>query len=144
MCPSVRRNELLRPSSLLHRSPLIYFWLLSCPHAGIFSSFSHSFAAGIFIAWGIGINVCSKLQCCIELPLLPAIWSSWWFGRESSIRSLVDSLASRMHASFDLISLVLPRVFPFLLFLHILQGIAGAIGVSYWFLWTPCSSGSMK
>ena len=30
--------------------------------------------------------------------------------RESSIRSLVDSLASKMHASFDLISLVLPRV----------------------------------
>ena len=28
-CPSVRQNELLRPSSLLHRSPLIYFWLLS-------------------------------------------------------------------------------------------------------------------
>ena len=30
-CPSVRQNELLCPSSLLHRSPLIYFWLLSCP-----------------------------------------------------------------------------------------------------------------
>ena len=28
-CPSVRRNELLRPSSLLHRSPLSNFWLLS-------------------------------------------------------------------------------------------------------------------
>ena len=27
--PSVRQNELLRPSSLLHRSPLIYFWLSS-------------------------------------------------------------------------------------------------------------------
>ena len=35
-------------------------------HAGIVSSFSHSFstaafAAGIFIAWGIGINLCTKL-----------------------------------------------------------------------------------
>ena len=29
ICPSVRRNELLRPSSLLHRSPLSYFWLSS-------------------------------------------------------------------------------------------------------------------
>ena len=26
ICPSVRRNALLRPSSLLHRSPLSYFW----------------------------------------------------------------------------------------------------------------------
>ena len=64
-CPSVRQNELLRPSSLLHRSPLIYFWLVRS-HAGIFSNFSHSwstatFAAGIFIAWGIEINLCTKL-----------------------------------------------------------------------------------
>ena len=29
ICPSVRLNELLRPTSLLHRSPLICFWLLS-------------------------------------------------------------------------------------------------------------------
>ena len=28
-CPSVKQNELLRPSSLHHRSPLIYFWLSS-------------------------------------------------------------------------------------------------------------------
>ena len=28
-CPSVRQNELWRPSSLLHRSPLSCFWLLS-------------------------------------------------------------------------------------------------------------------
>ena len=38
-CPSMRRNELLCPSSLLHRSPLIYFWLLFMFHAGIFSNF---------------------------------------------------------------------------------------------------------
>ena len=29
--PSVRQNEVFCPSSLLHRSPLIYFWLLSDP-----------------------------------------------------------------------------------------------------------------
>ena len=29
ICPSVRRNELLRPSSWLHRSPLSYFWISS-------------------------------------------------------------------------------------------------------------------
>ena len=28
-CPSVGRNELLRPSSLFHKSPVSYFWLLS-------------------------------------------------------------------------------------------------------------------
>ena len=36
-CPSVRQNELLRPSSLLHRSLLSYFWLSS----GSTSNFSH-------------------------------------------------------------------------------------------------------
>ena len=35
-CPSVRQNELLCPSSLLHRSPLICFWLLFCPTAESF------------------------------------------------------------------------------------------------------------
>ena len=29
ICPSVKQNELLRPSSLLPRSPLFYFWLWS-------------------------------------------------------------------------------------------------------------------
>ena len=35
-----------------------------------------------------------------------------------------------MRAGFGLVSLVLPRVSPFSLFLHVLQGIAGAIDVS--------------
>ena len=43
----------------------------------------------------------------------------------------------RAHASFDLNSLVLPRVCPCLLFLHVLQGMAGGIGVSN-FSCTPC------
>ena len=65
-CPSVRQNEPLRPSSLLHRSPLIYFWLLSGSTQESFSSFSHSlstaaFAAGIFMAWTTRINLCTKL-----------------------------------------------------------------------------------
>ena len=116
-------------------------------HAEIFSSFSHSlstaaFAAGIFMAWGIVINsctmplvikkkVCTKFLGCSELSPFPAIWSSWWFGKDSSIRILVDSLASKIHANLDLKSLVVPRVSPYLLFfLHVLQGTAGAIGVS--------------
>ena len=42
----------------------------------------------------------------------------------------MDSLASRIHASFDLFSLELPPFLHFRLFLLILQGIAGATGVS--------------
>ena len=41
----------------------------------------------------------------------------------------MDSLASKIHANFDLNLLVLPRVSPCLLFLLVLQSIAGAIGV---------------
>ena len=64
-----------------------------------------SFAAGIFMAWDIGINSCTNFLCFNELSPFPAIWSSWWFGKDSPIRSLVDSLASKIHANFDLISL---------------------------------------
>ena len=104
-------------------------------HAGIFSNFSHSlstaaFAAGTFMAWDIGINLCTKLKCCSEISPFPAIWSSWWFGNDSPIRNRVDSLASKIHANFDLKSLVLLPVSPFLLFLLVLQGIAGTTGVS--------------
>ena len=45
------------------------------------------------------------------------------FGRDSSIRSLVDSLASKIRTSFDLISLDLPRVTPCFPLLLALQGI---------------------
>ena len=74
-------------------------------HAENFSNFSHSlstaaFAAGIFIAWGIGINLWTKLQCCNEFSPFPAIWSSWFGSIEFPIRILVDSLASRMDANF--------------------------------------------
>ena len=80
-----------------------------------------------------------------SLPL-PAIWSSWWFGNVSPIRSLVDSLASRIHARFVLIFLDAPDP-QILLFLFILQDIAGAIGVSKFlraFLMVSLSSWSMK
>ena len=72
--------------------------------------------------------------------------SRQWF----SIRSLVDSLASKIHASFDLILLDLSPFPQFWLFLLVLQAIAGAIGVSNFlraFLMVSLnslSSGSMK
>ena len=56
----------------------------------------------------------------------PAKWSSWLGGSEFPIRILVDSMASRMHASFVLFLTdpPLPQCF------IILQGIAGATDVS--------------
>ena len=69
---------------------------------------------------------------------------------DSSIRILVDSLASKIHANLDLNSSVLLRVSPCLHVLLVLQGIAGAIGVSNFlraFLMVSLnslSSGSMK
>ena len=42
----------------------------------------------------------------------------------------MDSLASKIHANLDLKSSVLLRVSPCLFFLHVLHGMAGAIGVS--------------
>ena len=87
-CPSARQNELLRPSSLLHRSLLICFWLSSGPTPESIPVSPHSlstaaFAAGIFMAWSIGINLCTKLSCCSELSPFPALWSSWWVGNDS-------------------------------------------------------------
>ena len=66
-------------------------------HAGIVSSFSHSlstaaFASGIFILCGIGINLCTRVQCDIEVNPLLAMWFSWFFGWEDSTRCLVDSM----------------------------------------------------
>ena len=54
------QNELQRPTSLLHRSLLSYFWLSSGSTKKI-SNVSHSlstaaFAAGIFTAWGTQTN----------------------------------------------------------------------------------------
>ena len=124
-------------------------------HADIFSNFPHflstaAFAAGIFMTWDMRINLCTKQKCCSELSPFPAIWSSWWFGRDSPIRGLVDSLTFKIHASFDLIFLDLSPFPQFWLFLLILQGIAGATGVSNFFRaflmvsLTSLSSGSMK
>ena len=112
ICPSMMHNDLLRPTSLLPRSPLSCFWLVSgsTPQfSPIFPFLVHCcLRCWIFLAWGIGINLWTKLWCCNELFPSPAIWSSWWFGSDSPIRILVDSLASRIHASFVWILLDAP------------------------------------
>ena len=130
ICPSVRQNEPFCPSSLLHRSPLSYFWLSS-------GCTPESFP-------------CTKRWCCNELSHFPATCSSWWFGKDSTIHILVGSLASKIHANFDLISLDLPSVTTCWLFLLVLQSIAGATSVSNFFRaflmvsLNSLSSGSMK
>ena len=105
-CPLMMQNEFLRPSSLLHRSPLFYIWLSSgsTPESvPIFPFLNHCcLCCGNFMAWGTGINLRTKLKCCSELSTFPSSWSSWWIGKDSPFRSLVDSLASKIHASFNL------------------------------------------
>ena len=64
--PSMMRSLHFYLLFLLHQSRQICFWLWFCPTPESFSSFSHSlstaaFAAGIFIAWGIGVNLWTKL-----------------------------------------------------------------------------------
>ena len=83
---------------------VLLFTLSNC-QTGIVSNFFHSlstaaFVSGTFIAWGVGINLCTKLSCAIELYPLPAMWSSWSFGRDDFKRCIVDSCASTMHACF--------------------------------------------
>ena len=80
-----------------HRSPLIYFWLLSSPTLESFPSFSHSlstaaFAAGIFMAWGRGkfcvpnYNVAKNCppfsqygphDNLVEILLYAVLWIHW-------------------------------------------------------------------
>ena len=66
ICPSVMQYELLRPSSLLHRSPLSCFWLLSGSTPKISPIFPIScplllLLLDFFMASGIGINLWTKL-----------------------------------------------------------------------------------
>ena len=130
ICPSVRPNELLRPSSLLHRSPLSYFWLSQ----GSTPKFSPIFTIPspllpLLLEF-------SKLEAQEQIcePNCYAVVNCFLFLQYglhddsvlSPIRSLVDSSASRIHARFVLILLdgPLPQFF------RILQSIAGAIDVS--------------
>ena len=152
-CPSVKQNELLRPSSLLHRSPLSYFWLSSGPTPESFPVhplfFHCCFCCGNL--HGLRHRKNCEPNCNVVVNCHPFLqYGPHDDSVDSSIRSLEDSLASKIHASFDLMSLVLPRVSPCLHFLLVLQEIAGGIGVSNFmraFLMVSLnslSSGSMK
>ena len=119
ICPSVRLNELLRPSSFPHQSPLLYFWLSSDPTP-------ESFPIYQFLVHCFQNKFLNQIAMLLWIVPSPTIWSSWWFGTEFLKRSLVDSSASKIHASFVLILLVasLPQFF------IILQDIAGVTDVS--------------
>ena len=83
----------------------------------IFSNVSHSlstaaFAAGFLWAWDRNKFVYQIINAVMISPF-PAMWSSWWFGNDSPIRSLEDSSASRIHASLvvSFIECTTPTIF---------------------------------
>ena len=83
------------------------------------SSFVHSsstaaFASGIFIACGIGMNLCTKFLCVIEVNPCPAMRSSWILDCKDSAGCLVDSWDSTFQPYIVLNSFSLPLfcIFP--------------------------------
>ena len=109
----------------------LFLTFVSC-HAGILSSFSHSFstaafASGILNAWGIGMNLWPRLWWVKEFVPF-AVMRSWWcLCPAPSSLGLVYSSASTTQACFVLRFPILRWVSP-LLFIGILQGIAAGIG----------------
>ena len=89
-----------------------------------------AFASGTFIAWGIGINLCTRLQRLNEFKPFPAMWSSWYLREAPSIRILIDSSASTMHAYFVLRPQMGRQVSLLLRHNEVLQGIVAGIGMS--------------
>ena len=134
-CPSMKRSELLRPSSLLHRSPLSCFWLSSgstpksfpifpflihcCHCCGNFHGLRHRYifvCQIVMLQWIVSLLLQYGLHDN-SVKILPyaVLWIHW-------LPIFTQVLIW--------ISLVLLRVAPCWLFLLVLQGIAGAIGVS--------------
>ena len=99
-------NWTVAPDVLASSNTCFLLWTFIRFHAEIFSSFQILCPVlpltGIFMACGKRINLWTKLQCCNELSPFTAIWSSWWVGNDSPIRSLVHSKASKIHANFVL------------------------------------------
>ena len=89
--------------SCLQRSPHFSYWLSSAAMLVFYRVFHTlcppaAFASGNFMAWGIGINLRTRLQWPNQFIPFPAIWSSWYLRRDPSMRLLVDSSASTMQA----------------------------------------------
>ena len=80
------------------QNDLLFVLILSNCQDGSISSFFHSlssavFASGIFIAWSIGINVCTKLHCNTEFWSFPCNVVFVNSFVTDSILCLVDSCA---------------------------------------------------
>ena len=108
---------------LLHRSPLFCFWLLSGSTPKFSPIFPISWSTAALSCWNFKslrhgnkfVYQIGMLQCIVSL--FPAIWFWWYFGRVSSIRGLVNSLASKTHANFKIEIISLATGLPCLLFL---------------------------
>ena len=106
-------------------------------HAERFSSFSNylsaaALAAGIFVAWGIGLNLWTKLKWCSELLLFPCKMVVMNLRCNSFHTHIPSFLASVIHGNLDLWSSFLLRVEPCQLYVF-LHGIASAAGISNFF-----------
>ena len=93
-CPLMMQNELLRPTSLLHRSLLSYFWFSLAPK---FSNFSHflstaAFAAGFFMAWGRNKFVYQVvvLQWIVSFPCNMVFMMIWYWISHTHSRTFIS------------------------------------------------------
>ena len=153
ICPAVRQNQLLRPSSLLHWSRMIYFWLLSGPTPESFpvSPILYPLMPSLleFLkAWDIGkfvyqITMLQWSDCLLFLQyglhvnsvkILPhaVVWIHWLPRYTQILIWNHSSFHGSLHASYSCMSCKAwrePWVFP-IAFEH-----------SQWFLWTPCPQG---
>ena len=82
-----------------------------------------------FNAWGIGMNLWTRLWWVIEFVPFAVMWSWWGLCPAPSSLGLVLSSASTTQTFFVLHFPIFPSVFPLLL-IGILQGIAAGIGTS--------------
>ena len=90
-----------------------------------------AFASSIFIiAWGIGINLRTKLWWLSEFIPFAAMWFSWYLWGTPSNRIFIDSSASAIQAFFVLCYPILRQVSLLLWYIGVLQGIAAVIGIS--------------
>ena len=118
-CPSVRRNELFAPFVLA--SSITSFLLLTFvkfPRRNFLLCFPIPYPLLLLLrefswAWGIGINLWTKfvmLQWIVSFSC--KIWSSWWAGNDSPMRSLVDSLSfqNTRKFCFDFIGCTTPTI----------------------------------
>ena len=132
--PQMTQNELFCLYSLLPRSPLSCFWLSSAVMPGfspVFPFFWHCCLCiwNFFHAWGIGMNVWTRMLWFTEFIPFAVMWSWWGLCPAPSSLGLVLSSASTTQAYFVSRFPILRQVSP-LHFIGILQGVAAGIGTS--------------